>query len=88
MCSEDVDFLCKCLNLLYLIKELILCDLTTNSWHVYMVVRVPFFPNESNCFFWNMFIMLAINQWESEIYQQMVVACTHPLPFTKYYKRE
>ena len=28
MCSNDVDFLCKCLNLLYLIKELILCDLT------------------------------------------------------------
>lgn len=32
MCSKkDVDFLCKCLNLLYLIKELILCDLTRHS---------------------------------------------------------
>lgn len=37
MCSEDVDFLCKCLNLLYLIKKLILCDLTTHSWHVSIV---------------------------------------------------
>lgn len=34
MCSEDVDFLCKCLNLLYLIKELILCDLVIHRWHI------------------------------------------------------
>lgn len=31
---KDVDFLCKCLNLLYLIKELILVDLTTRSRYV------------------------------------------------------
>lgn len=52
MCSNDVDFLCKCLNLLYLIKELILCDLTTHSWHLCTVCRnspkLLFPPNEPN----------------------------------------
>ena len=46
-CSEDVDFLCKCVNLLYLIKELILCDLTMHSWHVGIV----FFNNSQMLLF-------------------------------------
>lgn len=36
--EDDDVFLCKCLNLLYLIKELILCGLTTQIG----MVTVPF----------------------------------------------
>lgn len=53
MCS-DVDFLYKCLNLLYLIKELILCDSTTQLSYVCHKPSYFFFPlmsNETHCFF-------------------------------------
>lgn len=63
-------FLCKCLKLLYLIKELILCDLTKHKWHVFlvhiiiynllmMICQCFFFPNEPHFFVSQyMFIML------------------------------
>lgn len=56
---EDNDILCKCLNLLYLIKELILCGLTTHSG----MVNVQFMNTceEQYSLFLNVFISL-INQ--------------------------
>lgn len=51
MCS-NIDFLCKCLNLLYLIKELILCDLITRGLHISVVSHTgaSLFLNQSHIF--------------------------------------
>lgn len=61
MCSTDVDFLCKCLNLLYLIKELILCDLILRRCRVSRWSRLgALLPklNKHNLFiFYYMFIV-------------------------------
>lgn len=50
LCSEDVNFLCKCLNLLYVINELILCDLTMHSWHVCIVSHNSYHKGTKHAF--------------------------------------
>lgn len=58
MCSTDVDFLCKCLNLLYLIKELILCDLILRSSFSLVAAVIPPSPiKQAQFIFYYMFIV-------------------------------
>lgn len=91
-------FLCKCLKLLYLIKELILCDLTKHKWHVrlvhiiidnlFMIIcQCFFFPNEPHFFFSPSTCLLCYksSHWES---QQTVLSCTQFSYFQKCCKRK